>query len=161
LCLFTLFETQITRQAFQGAEALCLEVLSDGELLGNERLQIRKAWQEMLFLARERARGLEKLHVCRQYLLRCWHTKTPWERFEVGTIAQVEVVLLDRDPPISAPGEAVEAVAFPSRTAKGAKEAEEYHRVLDSRKKELFEAVVISCGYSVRGTARALGISRN
>jgi tetratricopeptide (TPR) repeat protein len=157
LCYLTLFESLFRREAFEKAAGLCQEILADRELLAM-RVEIQAAWEELLVLVTRRMAATSRVWRLRQFVLRCWNVTVTWSRFEAaGTLPE--------DAPEVAQLSTLEPIGNEQSTGYGAKGRPltglNYHQELESLERELFSAVVISCNYSVRGTAKALNMSRN
>jgi len=159
LTFLTLFETFYQRGDLEKAADLCTEVLDLVETVPC-RDQLWAAWRELLSLVRRRSLEPLQVSALRQYLTRYWNQPAPHGPFELAAAAQphfeaVEVLL-----PLPEPGPAAQPLP-PAPEIVGHLTGAAYHEALETYERDLFKSMLSACGYSVRRTARELGVSRN
>lgn len=153
LTFLSLFEAYFNREDYGKAVSLCREVLGIAEMLV-DRPAIQRAWEELLVLAQSRTLVEGQLQALRQYCTRYWSAAAPQLSL---TAIEAPVQSAGVSPEIQVAAHA----AAPVEPARDALLGDAYHDALEARERELFQAAFEECHRSIRGTARALGMSRN
>jgi tetratricopeptide (TPR) repeat protein len=159
LSFLTLFETFYQRGDLEKAADLCEEVLALVETVPC-RDQLWAAWQELLSLVRQRTLEPLQVSALRQYLTRYWNNPAPHGPFELAAAAQPHFEAVEVRLPLPEPEPAAQPLP-PAPEIVGHLTGAAYHEALETYERDLFKSMLSACGYSVRRTARELGVSRN
>jgi hypothetical protein len=159
MAYLTLFEMNFKRKAFEKATEVCEEVLGN-KLLLSGRSSIRKAWEDLAELVRSGAVSLPHLVALRQFCLRYWSVPAPNGPFAALAVS-VSPFMIEEAAAVPEPAEAETAAALPVPLEEEAPLlGDAYHEALQQRERELFSHAFAACNFSLRRTARELGMSR-
>jgi len=158
MAYLTLFEMNFKRKAFEKAAAVCEEVL-ENELLLSGRSSIRKAWEDLAELVRSGAVSLPHLAALRQFCLRYWSVPAPNGPFAALTVS-VSPFMIEEAVAVPEPVEVAAAILPVPLEEEAPLLGDAYHEALQQRERELFSQAFAACNFSLRRTARELGMSR-